>query len=816
MRRSPHSLIEPLEARLAPAVLVIAPVSDQFLGLGRSEVNINLATVFDDTAIRGTEVSLQTNFDSDGNGAPDEVVFELYDRETPITVANFLKYATRPANGYDETFFHRAIPGFVVQGGGFLTDRPVTHIAVDAPIQNEFSPERSNLRGTIAMAKVGNDPNSATSEWFVNVADNSANLDNQNGGFTVFGRVKEGLELFDTVTALPQVSPGGALTDVPVQNYNSDPDNNAATPEPLPTPAQLIAITGVQVLPEFAATPGGPSQVQLQIVGITDAATGLPSTAATVTLSGSQLKVNVPAAGAFSSGALDVSVRATNAAGESVIETFRVNVIPVLATIDADTLPQTFVAGEKGTVRLQLGNATGAATAGVIDVTFFLENIATGERNAIGTLQNQSVNIPSGKSLFLTSNVAIPRELTEGVLTSHRITADVSADSGAAALATIPDAFDGRVHAWVNAFGTFTGDDGTTRRGVPLLYQDAEGHAVRMTLTGSGGAVVELTPDGRVLVQTQGSSTSTGITVASIGGRTDLNSFQINGPVGIVNLAAVDLHGSFSAVDGLRSLSLGDVDNGVISIGAAARATAKASVSLGRVVDVDLASNQPLSTLKAVEWLDTGDNDESIVLTSLDRGRIAGNLEASLNVRGEAKVTSLTVAGTLRDGEVQINGAAGALRFGSIDGARVLVGSTVVSNTPVTSFVVDGLARDATIRISGNVGSASFGAMVRSSFFVGINSVPDDVTDFVSVRTVGSFTIRGLPGTTDALSDSGIIAANFGTISVTGVQPVSATSQPFGFIADAIRSYNRVGGPRATNLTTGTFDPAGNYSVRLV
>ncbi len=56
------------------------------------------------------------------------------------------------------------------------------------PIQNEFSSDRSNVSGTIAMAKVGNDPNSATSQWFVNLGDNSANLDNQNGGFTVFGK----------------------------------------------------------------------------------------------------------------------------------------------------------------------------------------------------------------------------------------------------------------------------------------------------------------------------------------------------------------------------------------------------------------------------------------------------------------------------------------------------------------------------------------------------------------------------------------------------------------------------------------------------
>ena len=110
----------------------------------------------------------------------------LYDEATPKTVANFLAYVRRGA--YDNSFFHRLVKGFVLQGGGFTTP-PVAKIPTDPPVPNEFSTSRSNVRGTVAMAKLGSDPNSATSEWFVNLANNAANLDNQNGGFTVFGRV---------------------------------------------------------------------------------------------------------------------------------------------------------------------------------------------------------------------------------------------------------------------------------------------------------------------------------------------------------------------------------------------------------------------------------------------------------------------------------------------------------------------------------------------------------------------------------------------------------------------------------------------------
>ena len=123
------------------------------------------------------------------------VDIELYDDQAPITVANFLRYAGR--GDYNNSIIHRNVPGFIIQGGGHtylpnpFTGQPVFFkIPADAPIQNEFSPSRSNIRGTITMAKLGGNPNSATSEWFFNLSDtNAANLDYQNGGFTVFGRV---------------------------------------------------------------------------------------------------------------------------------------------------------------------------------------------------------------------------------------------------------------------------------------------------------------------------------------------------------------------------------------------------------------------------------------------------------------------------------------------------------------------------------------------------------------------------------------------------------------------------------------------------
>jgi cyclophilin family peptidyl-prolyl cis-trans isomerase len=111
---------------------------------------------------------------------------ELYRNETPLTVTNFLKYVDR--GSYNNSIIHRSAAGFVIQGGGFcLNGTALLEIADDPPVQNE--PGISNLRGTVAMAKLGDNPNSATSQWFINLVDNSAILDAQNGGFTVFGQV---------------------------------------------------------------------------------------------------------------------------------------------------------------------------------------------------------------------------------------------------------------------------------------------------------------------------------------------------------------------------------------------------------------------------------------------------------------------------------------------------------------------------------------------------------------------------------------------------------------------------------------------------
>lgn len=131
---------------------------------------------------------------------------ELFDTATPVTVQNFLNYVNSGA--YNGSFFHRLEKDFVLQGGGyrFVPFEGPIEIPTASPIVNEF--QESNVRGTVAMAKIGTDPDSATSQWFVNIGDNSGNLDTQNGGFTVFGRVLgDGMIVLDTINALNVYDP---------------------------------------------------------------------------------------------------------------------------------------------------------------------------------------------------------------------------------------------------------------------------------------------------------------------------------------------------------------------------------------------------------------------------------------------------------------------------------------------------------------------------------------------------------------------------------------------------------------------------------
>jgi len=159
-----------------------------------------------------------------------DIEVELYDRDKPVTVQNFIRYVESGA--YQNEFAHRLVPGFVIQGGGFtITNRGTTNAQIVAvptfpAITNEFGVGRrfSNVFGTIAMAKLGGNTNSATSQWFFNLADNTfLDANDTNNLFVVFGRVVRGTNVLNSFNQFQYWD--GTQTKNLVYNWGSPFDN---------------------------------------------------------------------------------------------------------------------------------------------------------------------------------------------------------------------------------------------------------------------------------------------------------------------------------------------------------------------------------------------------------------------------------------------------------------------------------------------------------------------------------------------------------------------------------------------------------------
>jgi peptidyl-prolyl cis-trans isomerase A (cyclophilin A) len=217
--------------------------------------------------------------------------FLYYPETAPATVANFKGYISR--GDFVNTFIHRSIPGFVLQGGGYKAETGTPSITRQPPVVNE--PEISNTRGTVAMAKSGGDPNSATSEFFISLADNAANLNNQNEGFTVFARVPAaGMGVADIIAALPIRSYSSLLSDCPVTN---------------PPPAAFSPDSLVKLL---SAGPVAP--LSYSVESSAPAVCGVSMNAAQLTLT------------PLATGTADITVTTTDLDNQSINRTFNVTV----------------------------------------------------------------------------------------------------------------------------------------------------------------------------------------------------------------------------------------------------------------------------------------------------------------------------------------------------------------------------------------------------------------------------------------------------------------------------------------------------------
>jgi cyclophilin family peptidyl-prolyl cis-trans isomerase len=306
--------LEWLEPRLMLAATVTSALADLAVNKNHSAITIDVASHFDDPALVGTVVRFNT--------VMGVIPILLYDVATdgrtaaPLTVANFLHYVNGdPGYGsYDNSIVHRSDPGnvalslpvdergaFVIQGGGFRYNNGlwgyVNPSSTPATVQNEYSSTRPNVRGTIAMALVGSNINSATDQWFINLGDNTASLDPQY--FTTFGQIiGNGMDVVDAISALPIYTATGiysAFNQLPLRDLTG----NTITPD---NPVIINSVTVGKLT--YTVTTDTPSLL-------------------TASMDGGSLILNPVAA---KTGVGHVTVTATDINGTSVSDTFLVTV----------------------------------------------------------------------------------------------------------------------------------------------------------------------------------------------------------------------------------------------------------------------------------------------------------------------------------------------------------------------------------------------------------------------------------------------------------------------------------------------------------
>ena len=296
---------------LSAAPVVSAQIADQSVYDATPALEIDLNTKFSDPTLPANTVRLTTVL-----GIIDVT---LYDQQTPITVDNFLHYidsgAYIPMDPNFQVpapiFFNRAVPGFVIQSGGYASTQDPTDpkvllpgpVTTFSPIPNEARPDLHNVRGTIAMAKIPDEPDSATSQWFINLFDNSGppnNLDTVNGGFTVFGTISAaGMTTADAIVALPNYNAsllyGGDFSTLPLIDYDSE----------FPRLKNLVTITAITRPLVFSAISDDPAIASASVISNGLFVQGKSAGSANITVTATD------ANGATASQSFDVTVTST-------------------------------------------------------------------------------------------------------------------------------------------------------------------------------------------------------------------------------------------------------------------------------------------------------------------------------------------------------------------------------------------------------------------------------------------------------------------------------------------------------------------------
>jgi peptidyl-prolyl cis-trans isomerase A (cyclophilin A) len=282
--------------------------------------SLNLLNNFDDPSTTGQAVRFE--FYQPlllAGGVIEVLLYDQADTGAPITVQNFLNYVNN--NAYADSFIHRAPSQFVIQGGSFTVSGNIDNIneiPTNQPIQNEYSNLRDNILGTIAMAKIAGDPNSATSGWFFNMNDNTEILnENQNGGFTTFGQVIDDDSLAVTQAIADVPTFGGTL------NTNQGPVRFEDLPLLIESAAEFDSVDDFVRLTNI--TPFQIPELTFSLVSNSN------PNLVNVSFNGQEMILDYQGNGEGSS---EITIQATNVFGQTVQDTFSVSINNRLDLLD--------------------------------------------------------------------------------------------------------------------------------------------------------------------------------------------------------------------------------------------------------------------------------------------------------------------------------------------------------------------------------------------------------------------------------------------------------------------------------------------------
>jgi peptidyl-prolyl cis-trans isomerase A (cyclophilin A) len=378
-------------ANLIESPIQSTPINDLLVSADALDTQLNLSAYFDDPRTTGKIARFQLANTTLGNGEINVVLFDQVGSGAPLTVQNFQTYIDQ--GRYNDTIIHRSIPSFVIQGGGYSVDNfpPLTDIPSNPPVVNEFSPLRSNIRGTIAMAKIpatdsqgnpipGGGPDSATNEWFFNLSNNASNLDNQNGGFTAFGQILgvNDLATMDAIASVTLYNAGSSFPNLPLVDY---------VPSQPISANNFVRFSGISVSQQ--------SELTFSIINNTN------PLVVNARLEGQELILDYQPSQV---GNADITVRATNLFGEFVDDTFRVttSLLSSLSIQDAAIRE-----GNSGTKDLTFTVTLSQASAQAVSVNFTTATPTghTATSNVDFSASSGTLTIPAGQ---LIGQITVP------------------------------------------------------------------------------------------------------------------------------------------------------------------------------------------------------------------------------------------------------------------------------------------------------------------------------------------------------------------------------------------------------------------------